>query len=66
MKYKVTFDNGQVSVYDTKTPLDEFKAQFNTAVAFEVIGGQPVPVIEVPVAVEPVVEVKAKRVRKSG
>lgn len=42
MRYKVTFAGGQVSTYDTKTPFEEFKACFPSAVAFENLDEQPV------------------------
>lgn len=32
MKYQVTFSNGQVSVYDTKTSFEEFSQGFPGAV----------------------------------
>lgn len=43
MKYKVTFENGQVSVYDTVTQFDEFKTLFTTAIAFEILDGDSTP-----------------------
>lgn len=61
MRYKVTFAGGQVSIYDTKTPFEEFKLQFPAAVGFEDLS---VPIAEVvPEAKLVKVPVKVKKTK---
>ena len=60
MKYQVTFEDGQINVYDTKTPFDEFKGQFTSAKEFVQLDGEPVAEV---VVNEPA---KPKKARKSA
>lgn len=65
MKYRVTFENGQISVYDTKTPFDEFKNQFTLAKKVENLEEAVIPVAEEKPAAPEVEKHKAKT-KKAG